>query len=546
MKVNVIPWLFLLLLCSAKAYLSSRQSLPGSVCTIVGSIAHRRPLIVLPQLFQQPQNDVSSNSNNLVSIKKKGVSSPPLKPGPLGTIKRMVILAVLAVKISYMRLLLAISNTFRSIIGNKDNIKMIQRISSLLRQRKFWIRMVIASTSFVLMKRYLAFTKSLTTEVSYAAFLKLMSTSPERIVALKITPSAFFYRLDGTKCALTRAVSLDPWIMGKLAASGIDFAAPPTPANVLGLLVTFGYMAFLWNISTRMMQGPQDDGAGKRKDRAGSNDDALGNLSFADVAGQERAKLEVMEVCDMLRDPTRYTNVGARLPAGVLLVGPPGTGKTLLARVTAAEAGVPFYACSASDFVEVFVGRGPARVRKLFKQAAENAPCIVFIDEIDSVGRSRRMGSMNSEQENTLNQILTSMDGLDTSNNGVVVMSATNRFELLDPALLRAGRFDRIVQCPLPDREGRLAILSVHVKKFKLAPEVDLDRIAKLTPGTCGADLSAICNEAAIRTVRRAGSLVSPEDFDEALRSFFAGRGFPVAGMYSYNSYNTSTLLLTL
>jgi cell division protease FtsH len=170
-------------------------------------------------------------------------------------------------------------------------------------------------------------------------------------------------------------------------------------------------------------------------------------------------------------------------------------------------------------------------VRKLFKQAADNAPCIVFIDELDSVGRSRRLGSMNSEQENTLNQILTSMDGLDTSNNGVVVMGATNRFELLDQALLRAGRFDRIVQCPLPDREGRMAILSVHAKKFALAADVDLDRVARLTPGTCGADLSAICNEAAIRTVRRQGSTVSAEDFDDALRNFFAGRGFPVAGM---------------
>jgi len=383
------------------------------------------------------------------------------------------------------------------------------------------------------------------------------------------------------------------------------------------------------------VQGPQDDGAGKRRDRAAGGADALGaGLSFADVAGQERAKQEVrragggapleipalntspcrlplpwqvMEVCDMLRDPSRYQRVGARLPAGVLLVGPPGTGKTLLARVAAAEAGVPFYACSASDFVEVFVGRGPARVRKLFKQvrhppaclpaclpvllkcgrgrcliaagrhvplppqAAENAPCIVFIDELDSVGRSRRMGSMNSEQENTLNQILTSMDGLDTSNNGVVVMSATNRFELLDPALLRAGRFDRIVQvrlsrgltphfvsaapsfthcssgqCPLPDRDGRLAILGVHARRFTLAPDVDLDRIAKvrvlkfpspaipprrsspspllsffsvqLTPGTCGADLGAICNEAAIRTARRGGTDVSSDDFDDALR----------------------------
>lgn len=204
----------------------------------------------------------------------------------------------------------------------------------------------------------------------------------------------------------------------------------------------------------------------------------------------------------MLQNPSRYLSVGARLPSGVLLVGPPGSGKTLLARVTAAEAKVPFYSCSATDFVEVFVGRGPARVRKLFKTASETAPCIVFIDELDSIGRSRRMSNMNSEQENTLNQLLTCMDGLDTSNNGVIVMAATNRLELLDPALLRAGRFDRIVQCPLPDRAGRLEILLVHSRKVMLADDVDLDKIARLTPGTSGADLSTIVNEGMVFTAR--------------------------------------------
>lgn len=208
-----------------------------------------------------------------------------------------------------------------------------------------------------------------------------------------------------------------------------------------------------------------------------------------------------------------------------------GTGKTLLARVAAAEAGVPFYACSASDFVEIFVGRGPARVRKLFKQAAENAPSIVFIDELDSIGRSRRMGSMNTEQENTLNQLLTSMDGLDTSNNGVIVMAATNRYELLDPALLRAGRFDRIVQCPLPDRNARYAILQVHTKKFKLAPNVDLEKIAKFIPGTCGADIAAIANEAAIRTARRGGTEVNADDFEDSMKSFYSGRGVPLSSL---------------
>ena len=304
-------------------------------------------------------------------------------------------------------------------------------------------------------------------------------------------------------------------VLDFLLGSKVDFSAAKPSANVLGIVWACVYAFFIWNVSSRMMQGPQDAGAGSRKDLT-----IVEKLSFEDVAGQEQAKQEVKEVCDMLRAPLRYKTMGARFPAGVLLVGPPGTGKTLLARVTASEAGVPFYACSASDFVEVFVGRGPARVRKLFKQAAENAPCIVFIDELDSIGRSRRMGSLNSEQESTLNQLLTSMDGLDTSNNGVIVMAATNRYELLDPALLRAGRFDRIIQCPLPDKDGRENILGVHTRKLQLSSDVDLKKISALTSGTCGADLSAITNEAAIRTVRRGGSEVCAADFDSALKSF--------------------------
>jgi cell division protease FtsH len=186
---------------------------------------------------------------------------------------------------------------------------------------------------------------------------------------------------------------------------------------------------------------------------------------------------------------------------------------------------VPFFSCSASEFVEIFVGRGPARVRKLFEQAAREAPSIIFIDELDSIGRSRRAGFGNPEQENTLNQILTCMDGLDTSNNGVIVMAATNRVDVLDPALLRAGRFDRIVQCPLPDQRGREAILAVHSNRLSLDETVDLKRVAMKTPGTCGADLCAICNEAAVRTARRGGSRVSAEDFEQALNQFFSGRG---------------------
>eukprot|EP00597_Dinobryon_sp_UTEXLB2267_P018245 CAMPEP_0201114240 /NCGR_PEP_ID=MMETSP0812-20130820/78288_1 /ASSEMBLY_ACC=CAM_ASM_000668 /TAXON_ID=98059 /ORGANISM="Dinobryon sp., Strain UTEXLB2267" /LENGTH=363 /DNA_ID=CAMNT_0047377855 /DNA_START=211 /DNA_END=1303 /DNA_ORIENTATION=- len=331
--------------------------------------------------------------------------------------------------------------------------------------------------------------------------------------------------------------------MSRLLASGVEFSAPPNNSGIFSLLGSVCYALLLWKISSRMMKGPQDDGVGTKVNASMEESSSMmklpqddgvgtkvnlkpyGTLSFDDVAGQEEAKQEVQEVCEMLRQPARYSRVGARLPAGVLLVGPPGSGKTLLARVTAAEAKVPFFACSASDFVEVFVGRGPARVRTLFKQAAKAAPSIVFIDEIDSIGRARSMGSMNSEQETTLNQILTCMDGLDTSNNGVVVMAATNRLELLDPALLRAGRFDRIVQCPLPDRNGRLAILKVHTKKLKVSEDLNLERVSLMTPGTSGAELCAIVNEAAIRTARRGGEEVTSEDMDGALQSFFKGRG---------------------
>mmetsp|Transcript_26163 Transcript_26163/g.57918 ORF Transcript_26163/g.57918 Transcript_26163/m.57918 type:complete len:441 (+) Transcript_26163:172-1494(+) len=275
-------------------------------------------------------------------------------------------------------------------------------------------------------RRYLKhFSQAPTLELPFSLFLQLLAEYPDKIKALRVTPSAFRFVLEG-KHAMSRVVSADAFVLDRLLASGVEFSAPPVPKNIFGLVGTLLYALFLWKVTSRMLQGPQDaEGAGKSREKM--NLAAYGDLSFRDVAGQDGAKLEVQEVCEMLKDPSRYANVGARLPAGVLLVGPPGSGKTLLARVTAAEARVPFYACSASDFVEVFVGRGPARVRKLFKQAADNAPSIVFIDEIDSIGRSRRSMSMNSEQETTLNQILTCMDGLDTSNNGVIVMAATNR-----------------------------------------------------------------------------------------------------------------------
>ena len=496
-------------------------------------------------------NNVDEKDMTLPSITEDQLSVgpnalPPRTPNPLNKLILIVSLFIKVTAISIKSLGVKLVNTaVRAIIGmfhfltsntlrspkleeKKRKGSLLKDIGNFIIKYKIFIAPIALTGLLILSGFVMNFIspKSTTLEVSFASFLKLLSIAPTRIGNLRVTSNSFMYLVDG-KRAITRIVHLEPNILDKLMAAGIDFAAPPSPTNYLGLIWTFAYAAFLWNMSSRMMQGPQDEGAGKRKDQGDLG--KYGKLSFEDVAGQEKAKLEVKEVCDILKAPEKYTAVGARLPAGVLLVGPPGTGKTLLARVTAAEAGVPFYSCSASDFVEIFVGRGPARVRKLFTQAAKNAPCIVFIDELDSIGRSRRLGSMNSEQENTLNQLLTCMDGLDTSNNGVIVMGATNRFELLDPALLRAGRFDRIVQCPLPDKTGRLAILNVHTKKLNLSRDVDLDRVARLTPGTCGADLCAIVNEAAIRTVRRGSNLVNSDDFEDALKQFFSTRGVQLA-----------------
>lgn len=462
--------------------------------------------------------------------------------GPLRPIRAFLIAGVLFFNQIVTTFRTFVSNIFVRLFGKREEGKRWNGVGGkavhpvlakygaafqrLVKKKAFWANLAIFVAVVTGLRRYKAYTKSLTMELAYSTFLNVLATDPSPIKHLRVTPQAFYYRING-KQGFTRKVNLDQSLVDKFMNAGVDFSAPAPPPNVLGILWILVYGGFMWNVTTRMMQGPQDSGAGVRKDQLLASK----QLSFADIAGQEKAKLEVSEVCTMLRAPARYAAVGARLPAGVLLVGPPGTGKTLLARVTAAEAGVPFYACSASDFVEVFVGRGPARVRKLFQRAAATAPCIVFIDEIDSIGRSRRSGSMNSEQENTLNAILTCMDGLDTSNNGVVVMAATNRLELLDPALLRAGRFDRIVQCPLPDKDGREGILRVSCKKYSVEPDVDFDKIARLTPATSGADLAALSNEAAIRAARRGAVTVSMTDFAGALDSFQAGRQLQVSSL---------------
>ncbi len=247
-------------------------------------------------------------------------------------------------------------------------------------------------------------------------------------------------------------------------------------------------------------------------------------VAFADVAGVEEAKFELKEVVDFLKDPKTYGRLGARVPKGILLVGPPGTGKTLLARAVAGEAGVPFFSISGSEFVEMFVGVGAARVRDLFEQARQAAPCIIFIDELDALGRSRAPGAIGGydEKEQTLNQLLTELDGFDPSV-GVILLAATNRPEILDPALLRAGRFDRQVLVDRPDYSGRLAILKVHVRKIHLGGDVELDKIAGLTTGFTGADLANLVNEAAIAATRRNADAVGFNDFTAAIERIVAG-----------------------
>src|SRR5690606_37562313 len=286
------------------------------------------------------------------------------------------------------------------------------------------------------------------------------------------------------------------------------------------LLVAVLFIFILLRLQKRAARNASGAGDMKVKDAAKGRLE----VDFRSVAGVDEAKEELVEVVEFLKNPARFAKLGARIPKGVLLVGPPGTGKTLLARAVAGEAGVPFFSISGSEFVEVFVGVGASRVRKLFERAKSKAPCIVFIDELDAAGKSRGHGGVaaNDEREQTLNQLLVEMDGFD-SNSVVVVMAATNRPEILDPALLRPGRFDRQVVVDRPDRAGREAILRVHARGIKLAPGVDLDEVAQRTPGFVGADLANLLNEAALLAARRGLGAVTMAEIDEAVDRVIAG-----------------------
>ncbi len=313
-------------------------------------------------------------------------------------------------------------------------------------------------------------------------------------------------------------------VVDRLATTGVRITAEepdPEKISALGLFLSWFPMLLLigvWIFFMRQMQSKGGGGAlGFGKSRARMLTEANGRVTFEDVAGIEEAKVELQEIVDFLKDPQKFQRLGGKIPRGALLVGSPGTGKTLIARAVAGEANVPFFTISGSDFVEMFVGVGASRVRDMFEQAKKNAPCIVFIDEIDAVGRHRGagLGGGNDEREQTLNQLLVEMDGFE-ANEGIIIIAATNRPDVLDPALLRPGRFDRQIVVPLPDVKGREKILQVHMKKVPLAKNVDPVIIARGTPGFSGADLANLVNEAALLAARRSKRVVGMEDFEEA------------------------------
>jgi len=315
----------------------------------------------------------------------------------------------------------------------------------------------------------------------------------------------------------------DPTLVKRLYDGKVSITAKPPGDNVpwfVSLLVSwlpFIALIGVWIFLSRQMQGGAGKAMGFGKSRAKMLTEAHGRVTFEDVAGVDEAKQDLQEIVEFLRDPGKFQRLGGRIPRGVLLVGPPGTGKTLIARAVAGEANVPFFTISGSDFVEMFVGVGASRVRDMFEQAKKNAPCIIFIDEIDAVGRHRGagLGGGNDEREQTLNQLLVEMDGFE-ANEGVILIAATNRPDVLDPALLRPGRFDRQVVVPNPDVVGREQILKVHVRKVPLAPDINLKTIARGTPGFSGADLMNLVNEAALTAARRNKRMVTQAEFEEA------------------------------
>ena len=358
-----------------------------------------------------------------------------------------------------------------------------------------------------------------TSEIAYSQFLD--EVERDRVSAVTIMGDRIVGEFNGGTAFTTFAPN-DPELVDKLEARGVEINARPEEqgSSLLGILATWFPMLLIlgvWIFFMRQMQGGSRGAMGFGKSKAKLLTEAHGRVTFDDVAGVEEAKEDLEEIVEFLRDPQKFQRLGGRIPKGVLLVGPPGTGKTLLARAVAGEAAVPFFTISGSDFVEMFVGVGASRVRDMFEQAKKNSPCIIFIDEIDAVGRHRGagLGGGNDEREQTLNQLLVEMDGFE-ANESIILIAATNRPDVLDPALLRPGRFDRQVVVPNPDVAGRKQILKVHVRNVPLAPNVDLQVLARGTPGFSGADLMNLVNEAALMAARRNKRLVTMQEFEDA------------------------------
>lgn len=369
-------------------------------------------------------------------------------------------------------------------------------------------------------------------EVDYSSFMTM--TENKEIDKVQVEQDKILFTKKDDKQAYKTAIMNDPELVERLHKSGADFTGEIVEAMnsilsallswVLPLLIFFGIGQYMNKRLMKNMGGPGAMQFGMGKSNAKIFVKPTNGIKFADVAGEDEAKDSLQEVVEYLHDPSKYRDIGAKMPKGILLVGPPGTGKTMLAKAVAGESEVPFFSISGSEFVEMFVGMGAAKVRDLFKQAKEKAPCIVFIDEIDAIGKKRGGGALggNDEREQTLNQLLTEMDGFE-DNAGVIILAATNRPESLDPALTRPGRFDRQVPVTLPDLQGRVAILKVHAAKIKTAPAIDYDKVARMASGASGAELANIVNEAALRAVRDHRPYATQEDMEESIEVVIAG-----------------------
>ena len=406
-------------------------------------------------------------------------------------------------------------------------------------KKKLWIGYAVILALVILSNIFLypALMQASVKSVNYSTFLQMLESKELSTVQIEDQQIYFVDKSDNSY--KTNAIAQDNNLVARLEDAGVEFGtvyqSPTIWDSLLNLLISFLPMIlifwFLNRWATKKMQemgGAGGNamlfGGGKSGAKQYVVDDETG-IKFNDVAGEDEAKESLQEIVDFLHNPKKYEDIGAKMPKGVLLVGPPGTGKTLLARAVAGEAGVPFFSIAGSEFVEMFVGMGASKVRDLFKQAGEKAPCIVFIDEIDTIGKKRDGGSNlggNDEREQTLNQLLTEMDGFDAAK-GVVILAATNRPESLDPALTRPGRFDRRVPVELPDLKGRESILRLHAKKVKLGPDCDFAVVARMTPGASGAELANIVNEAALCAVRHRRKAVTQFDLQEAVDTILAG-----------------------